>query len=229
MKGNRRMNRTAIFHGKATLVITLVLIVLPVFLSSCSLFRETKTAPMVACNIAPPEPSKEPDVPYGEVNYKFPLDQVCNPKLYVFKGKRRLMVVEKDTLIRDYRIGLGPRPSGDKQVQGDGRTPEGEFYVCVKKPNSSYHKSLGLSYPSPKHAERALVAGNISHQEFAKIVQAINSKSRPPWDTVLGGQIFIHGGGAQEDWTKGCVALYNTDIDELFEIIPVGTPVYVLP
>jgi hypothetical protein len=223
------MHKTPIFHEKATLVVMLVLIVLPVLLSSCSLFHDTKPAPMVACNIAPPEPPSQPDLPYREVNYRYPLDQVCNPKLYVFKGKRRMMVVEKDMLIRDYPIGLGPRPSGDKQVQGDGRTPEGEFYVCVKKPNSSYYKSLGLSYPSPKHAERALVAGNISHQEFAKIVSAINSKSRPPWDTVLGGQIFIHGGGANEDWTKGCVALYNTDIDELFAIIPVGTPVYIMP
>jgi hypothetical protein len=222
------MNKTASISGKAARVITSILMVLPVLLSSCSLFREPSKPTVKTCVVVP-ELTPEPQLPYREVNYKYPLDQVCNPKLLVFKDKRRLMVLENDILIRDYRIGLGPRPSGDKLVQGDGRTPEGEFYVCVKKPNSSYHKSLGLSYPSPKHAERALVAGNISPREFAKIVQAIDSRSRPPWDTVLGGQIFIHGGGAHEDWTKGCVALYNTDIDELFEIIPVGTPVYIMP
>jgi len=86
-----------------------------------------------------------------------------------------------------------------------------------------------LSYPSPKHAERALVAGNISTDDFRKIVQAVNNKNRPPWDTALGGQIFIHGGGGHDDWTKGCVALFNTDIDELFQIVPVGTPVQILP
>ncbi len=120
------------------------------------------------------------------------------------------------------------QPATSKQ-QGDGRTPEGEFYVCVKKPNSAFYKSLGLSYPTPSHAERALVAGNISHEQFARIVHAIQSKSRPPWDTKLGGQIFIHGGGAQGDWTRGCVAIYNSSMDELFEMVHLGTTVSVLP
>jgi murein L,D-transpeptidase YafK len=222
------MNKSVLSYVKAAVMVTLVVTLLPVFLTSCSLFRD-QTTPTVVAKLPPPEFPTEPELPYREVNYKYPLSQVTSPKLYVYKAKRRLMVVEKDMLIRDFRIGLGPRPSGDKQHQGDGRTPEGEFYVCVKNPNSAYYKSLGLSYPGPKHAERALVAGNISHQQFARIVQAINSKARPPWDTVLGGQIFIHGGGGNEDWTKGCVAIFNTDMDELFEIVPVGTPVYIMP
>ncbi|HAA05381.1 MAG TPA: hypothetical protein DCZ69_02870 [Syntrophobacteraceae bacterium] len=157
------------------------------------------------------------------------MSHVTYPKIYVYKSKRRLLLVDNDTLVREFRVGLGFSPSGDKKRQGDGRTPEGEFYVCVKNANSAYHKSVGLSYPMPKHAEQALIAGNISQEQFARIVQAIDSKSRPPWDTRLGGQIFIHGGGAQGDWTLGCVALYNSSMDELFEMVRLGTPVSILP
>jgi hypothetical protein len=226
---NHFMNEGGVTMGRKALIIPVLLAVLLMLLTSCSWFQPARTCAPVAVKLEPPAPPQEPQLPYRSVDYKYPLAAVCNPKIYVYKGQRRLLVVQDGVLIRDYRIGLGPRPSGDKQLQGDGRTPEGEFFVCVKKPNSSFHKSLGLSYPSPKHAERALVAGNISTEDFRKIVQAINSKSRPPWDTVLGGQIFIHGGGAHDDWTRGCVALYNTDIDELFEIVSVGVQVEILP
>jgi murein L,D-transpeptidase YafK len=215
--------------GRKNWFIPVVLTVLVLSLSSCSWFGTQQTCAPVVSKIETPVLPEEPQLPYKSVDYKYPLTAACNPKIYIYKSKRRLLVVQNDVLIRDYRIGLGPRPSGDKQFQGDGRTPEGEFFVCVKNPNSNYYKSLGLSYPSPKHAERALVAGNITNADFRKIVEAINSRSRPPWDTVLGGQIFIHGGGAQDDWTKGCIATYNSDMDELFAMISVGTPVQVLP
>jgi murein L,D-transpeptidase YafK len=207
MKEDRQMNKTTIYHGKTILLVALTLILLSSLLTSCSWFSK-ETKPTVTAVVTPP-PVIEPDLPYREVNLNYPVSKVVNPKIYVYKNKRRLLVVENDILIREFRIGLGPRPAGDKQQQGDGRTPEGEFYVCVKKPNSAFYKSLGLSYPAPRHAERALVAGNISHEQFARIVHAIENKSRPPWDTKLGGQIFIHGGGAQGDWTRGCVAIYN--------------------
>ncbi len=114
-------------------------------------------------------------------------------------------------------------------MRGDGRTPEGDFFVCVKNPSSKYYKGFGINYPSPKHAEEAYLLGAISDDEYRKILQANERKTLPPDGTRLGGDIFIHGGGAGEDWTLGCVAVSNSDIDELFDVIPVGTPVKILP
>ncbi len=206
---------------------------LTVSLSSCALWKswfgsepEVKIAQPASCPVEiPPAPER----PFKEVKLDTPAWAVTNPTLYVIKGERRLLVVDHDVLVRDYRIGLGPRTFGDKRYQGDGRTPEGDFFVCVKNPNSKYYKSLGLSYPAPHHAERALLSGDINLQEYRHIIEANENKTRPPWNTALGGAIFIHGGGAHEDWTEGCVALYDRAMDELFKIVPVGTPVKILP
>jgi len=170
-----------------------------------------------------------PEPPYRKVDYLLPVSSVRNPRLYVYKSRRRLLVLDDDVLIRDYPIGLGPRPAGDKQTRGDGRTPEGEFFVCVKNPRSKYHKALGLSYPGEKHAYQALLGGLLSSRHYKTILRAQEEKKRPPWNTPLGGDICIHGGGAHEDWTRGCVALYNYDMDELFEIVRIGTPVLISP
>ncbi len=202
-------------------------------LSSCSLWRswfasesEIKIVKPISC---PVEISPPPSGPYKEVRLDTPASAVCNPTLYVIKGERRLLVVDNEVLVRDYRIGLGFRTFGDKIQQGDGRTPEGEFFICVKNPNSRFYKSLGLSYPAPHHAERALVSGDISLDQYRHIIDASAQKTKPPWNTALGGAIFIHGGGAHEDWTEGCVAVYDRAMDELFKIAPVGTPVKILP
>lgn len=149
--------------------------------------------------------------------------------LYVYKRERRLLVVDNKVLVRDYHIALGPQPQGDKYYRGDGRTPEGEFFVCAKNPMSKYYKSLGLNYPSIRHAEEALRMGTISWEQYQKIVQANENAALPPAGTPLGGDIFIHGGGDRTDWTLGCIALQDADIGELYEAIPVGTPVKILP
>ena len=222
------MKKATIEHGKVVLFIGLALVMLPMLLTSCSFFQK-EAVPVVKITPPPPQIVHDPDLPYRELDLKRPVSMVTNPKIYVYKGKRRLLVVDSDTLVREFRISLGFSPSGDKKRQGDGRTPEGEFYVCVKNSNSSFYKSVGLSYPMPKHAEQALIAGNISQEQFARIVQAIENRSRPPWDTRLGGQIFIHGGGAEWDWTRGCIALYNTSMDDLFDMARLGTPVTILP
>ena len=159
----------------------------------------------------------------------FPVSSVRHPRLYIYKSRRRLLVLNGDTLIRDYPIGLGPCPVGDKRERGDGRTPEGEFFVCVKNSRSKYYKSVGINYPAKEHAEQALRAGFLSQQEYETILKAQARGKRPPRGTSLGGDICIHGGGAHKDWTEGCVALYNFDMNELFAIVAVGTPVYILP
>ena len=164
-----------------------------------------------------------------KVDYLTPIRAIQNPEIFVYKEKRRLYVIQSDVLVRDYPIGLGFHPTGDKEKEGDGRTPEGKFFVCVKKPNSRFQKSLGLNYPDKKHAERAFFAGVITPIEFRDILIAFEKKATPPWNTVLGGRIFIHAGGAHKDWTEGCVALYNSDMEELFQVAAVGTPVSIRP
>lgn len=163
------------------------------------------------------------------VDYLTPLDKITNPEVYVYKEKRRLYVIQSNVLVRDYPIGLGFNPRGDKQTQGDGKTPEGNFIICVKNPVSRFIKSLGINYPDKRRAERALFAGLITPPEFREIVAALERTLLPPANTELGGQIFIHAGGAHKDWTNGCIALYNRDMDELFRVAGVGTPVAIRP
>jgi murein L,D-transpeptidase YafK len=162
----------------------------------------------------------------NEAPLRLPL---VEPRIVVTKSKRQLSLYSDGKVVRTYRVGLGFSPVGDKTRQGDGRTPEGEFYVCVKNANSSYYLSLGLSYPNKPHAERGLAAGLITRSQYNEIVRAIDRKARPRWDTRLGGEIFIHGHGSSSDWTLGCVALDNSDMKELFDAVPKDTPVMIEP
>ncbi|MFP5263534.1 MAG: murein L,D-transpeptidase family protein [Blastocatellia bacterium] len=151
------------------------------------------------------------------------------PRIVIRKGARELTLYDGARAVRVYRVGLGFDPEGDKARQGDGRTPEGSFYVCVKNSKSRYYLSLGLSYPSERHAARGLRDGLITRAQHDQIIRALGSKARPPWDTPLGGEIFIHGHGSKSDWTFGCVALEDGDMKELFDATPEGTQVVVEP
>jgi len=152
---------------------------------------------------------------------------LVNPRIVVSKSKRRLMLYSNNQVVRIYRVGLGTDPVNDKVKEGDRRTPEGNFYIFAKNDHSSYYLSLGLSYPNIEDAKRGLRAGLINREQYEQIVAAIRSKSVPPQNTVLGGEIYIHGNGSQSDWTWGCVALDNQDIRELFDAVPVKTPVLI--
>ena len=94
---------------------------------------------------------------------------------------------------------------------------------------SRFTLSLGLSYPGPADAERGLAEGVITAEQQSRIIAAWEARATPPWNTRLGGEIMIHGRGSQADWTAGCVALDDTDIRELYRVIPVGTPVEIRP
>lgn len=163
------------------------------------------------------------------VDYLRQLSEVKNPELFVYKERRRLYVVDSKVLIRDYPVGLGSQPRGDKEKGGDGRTPEGRFAVCVKTDGGPGHRVLGLSYPSKRHAERAFFSGLITPGEFKNILAASERRTQPPWDTNLGGKVLIQAGGAHCDWTDGGIALYNSDMDELSQIAKLGTPVTIRP
>jgi L,D-transpeptidase catalytic domain len=157
---------------------------------------------------------------------KLPL---AEPRLVVEKGARRLRLYAGGELVRVRRVALGFEPSGDKVKQGDGRTPEGDFYVCMKNEKSNFYLSLGLNYPNEEDAERGLRDGLITKAVAASIVRANRAGRCPAWNTALGGEIFIHGGGTASDWTFGCVALENPEIKELFDTLPRGTPVRINP
>jgi len=157
---------------------------------------------------------------------KLPIEK---PRILVYKHDRKLEFYSDQRLLRTYRIGLGFNPVPDKQKEGDGATPEGDFYIFVKNNKSAYYLSLGVSYPNAEDAERGFRDGLITRKQRDSILEAIKKKTAPPQYTKLGGLIYIHGNGAGSDWTWGCVALENADIKELYDAVSVGTPVTILP
>ncbi len=160
---------------------------------------------------------------------KVDLPQLLSPRVVIRKKRRVLEVYDGDKLIKTYAVVLGFAPEGDKQREGDGKTPEGEFYIFTKNAESKFHLSLGLSYPSIDDAKRGLATGAIAKADHDEIVESIGKKIMPPQKTALGGEIYIHGGGVDNDWTWGCTAMKNEDIEELFAVLPIGTAVTINP
>ena len=151
-------------------------------------------------------------------------------QLVVKKSERKLYLYnDQQKLLKTYKIALGFNPVGTKTRQGDGATPEGEYYLTHKNPKSNYYLSLGVSYPNIKDAASGLQRKLISPAQHDAIVAAIKAQAKPLQNTKLGGDIFIHGGGNTSDWTLGCVALENKDIKELFDLLPVKTPIKIEP
>jgi murein L,D-transpeptidase YafK len=157
------------------------------------------------------------------------LNQIENPRLVVKKSERKLEVFDGEKLIKTYRIVLGFAPEGDKSEEGDGKTPLGEFYVFTKNDKSKFYLSLGLSYPGIEDAKRGLKENLISQAEHDAILQAVAEKKMPPQNTKLGGEIYIHGGGTEKDWTWGCMALKDEEMKEIFDAVPLGARVSILP
>jgi len=158
-----------------------------------------------------------------------PPKPIQNPRIVVYKRERKLELYSNRTLIRTYRVGLGFSPVDDKVREGDGATPEGDFYIFVKNNKSAYYLSLGVSYPNVEDAKRGLRDGLIDKTEYNAIVEANRKRTAPPQYTKLGGLIYIHGNGAKSDWTWGCVALENEQMKELYDAVSVGTPVTIKP
>ena len=132
-------------------------------------------------------------------------------RIIVQKGERRMHLLHHDAVLKSYDIGLGFAPAGDKQIEGDGKTPEGEYVIDRRNPNSRFYLSIGIDYPRPEDVEEAKALG------------------KPP-----GGDIFIHGrpwkyrkGG--RDWTWGCIAVTNREMREIYSMVRNGTPITILP
>ncbi|MPN43913.1 hypothetical protein SDC9_191474 [bioreactor metagenome] len=98
------------------------------------------------------------------------------PRLVVYKGERRLELYDGDTLVDTYSIGLGFSPEGAKEREGDGKTPEGDYYICTRNSNSRFYLSLGVSYPNKADAESGLSDGLITQAEYRQIKNAIDDR-----------------------------------------------------
>ena len=155
-------------------------------------------------------------------------------EIIIFKAYRLLQAYRYGCVVYSCPIGLGPCPVGHKRMEGDGRTPEGEYRVCTRNDRSKYTLFLGLDYPSLNDAQAAYAHGVISEAQLQSIMGAHAAGKRPPWDTPLGGQIGIHGGGIPDgdglaDSTVGCITLLDDDIRWLWELAPMGTRVVIHP
>ena len=137
-------------------------------------------------------------------------------KIVVEKSKRTLTLMSRNGVLKTYKVALGGQPVGPKNRQGDHKTPEGVYSVDRKVSNSTFHRALHLSYPNAADRERAKKLG-------------VNP----------GGDVEIHGLGAKfgwvgsahrlHDWTDGCIAVTNEEIDEIWNLVEVGTPVEINP
>ena len=137
-------------------------------------------------------------------------------KIIIVKSQRTMTLMRSGKVLKTYKVSLGAVPVGPKQIQGDHKTPEGNYVISGKNPGSRFHLSLRVSYPGPADRARAKKLG-----------------SSP------GGDIMIHGLGREfaslgplqwkTDWTDGCIAVTNEEIDEIWRLVPVGTSVEIRP
>jgi len=146
--------------------------------------------------------------------------------ILLIEKSRRLLTAAGDggERLLQCKIALGSDPTGPKQRQGDGKTPEGIYFVCLKK-MGKWGPSLGISYPNEDDAKRAGAGEQLSQC----IRERAAKGERPPWGSPLGGEIFIHGGGAEKDWTAGCIALEDEQAQALYDLVPVGTKIMIRP
>ncbi|SEW42846.1 L,D-transpeptidase catalytic domain [Cognatiyoonia koreensis] len=131
-------------------------------------------------------------------------------KIQVNKGQRRLHLFHNDQVLKSYRFDLGFAPEGHKQFEGDGKTPEGAYRISFKNPDSRFHLSIKVDYPNARDIAYAQRMG------------------KSP-----GGDIFIHGTpkvyAGKPDWTWGCLAVTNREMEDIYAMVNVGTPIYIYP
>ncbi len=137
-------------------------------------------------------------------------------KVVVIKSKRIMMLLKDGEIFKTYRVCLGKQPSGHKLKAGDQRTPEGKYVLDSRNPNSKYHLAIHISYPNESDIEKARKLG-----------------------VSPGGDIMIHGlsqaqragkkASVSSDWTNGCIAVTNTEIEEIWELVQDGTPIEIKP
>ena len=126
----------------------------------------------------------------------------------VSKKKREMLLLRGESVLRTYQIALGPEPEGPKRQEGDGRTPQGRYAIDRRNARSKYHLSLHISYPDAADVARAREAG-----------------------VDPGGDIMIRGLGdgvrLEGDWTQGCIAVTDEEMDEIWGLVEEGTPIWI--
>lgn len=135
-------------------------------------------------------------------------------RIVVKKAERRLYLLRDEAVIASYKVALGGNPVGPKYFQGDSRTPEGSYTIDGRNAGSRFYRALSISYPSPEDRARARQYG-----------------------APAGGLVMIHGQPNQRrsshdagsDWTDGCIAVSNREMDEIWAAVDVGTPIEIEP
>lgn len=184
-----------------------------------------------------------PALPAGCVATTGELGAPADPRLtgeavlVVRKAARKILLFDGGALRQDasgpacWDMALGyDYPAGHKVQMGDRRTPEG-WYRTSDRPWSAYHGAITIHYPNTADADAGLADGRITRAQRDAIAAADEAGTLPPMKTRLGGQILVHGGGNSNDWTLGCVALDDTELDRLRAGLPAGmrTQILVLP
>jgi hypothetical protein len=143
-----------------------------------------------------------------------------DPRIVIRKEKRTLESYDGEVLKKDLRDRSRVCSVGRQRDRRRWQNSRRRVLRLHEEPQSKFHLSIGVSYPSTDDAQRGFEKGLITKTERDAIVAAIDAKKMPPQKTKLGGEIYIHGGGTGRDWTWGCVALKNEDIEEIFAAIP---------
>ncbi len=146
-----------------------------------------------------------------------PLDKsITIDKIIVIKHKRILQLISNNNVIKSYKISLGKVPIGHKEFEGDKKTPEGLYYINDKNPHSGYHKNLGISSPNQqdiKHAKKL-------NKSPGGLIKIHGMKNGFGWI----GRFHL-----LSDWTLGCIALTDKEIDELYKNVKIGTQIEIKP
>ncbi|WP_430472243.1 L,D-transpeptidase family protein [Vibrio misgurnus] len=140
------------------------------------------------------------------------IDSIEVDLVHVDKSKRRMYLLQNGEVIREYRIALGQKPHGHKQQEGDQRTPEGDYFLDFIIEESSFYRSIHISYPNQQDLAQAQLRG-IDPGGDIKIHGLKNGDARDP--------AFIQ----SFDWTNGCIALTNQEMDEFLNLVKPGTPI----
>jgi len=131
-------------------------------------------------------------------------------QINVYKSSRTLQLLHHNRVLETFEFELGFAPAGHKTFEGDGRTPEGYYFIDRRNPNSEFHLSLGISYPDAEDLARAL-----------------------EMELDPGGDIFIHGTPqmfrGKDDWTAGCIAVSNRDMEKIYAMVQTGTRIAIYP
>ena len=149
--------------------------------------------------------------------------------------QNRLKLYNEKNVVKEFHASIGVNGSSFTRIMGDKRTPTGEFTINLFNPQSQFKKFFRIDYPRPDHVEKALKDKIITKKEYDYYWNYKRNRGYPPQVTKLGGQIGIHGVGRKDswlhkkvNWTDGCVAITNQEIDDLSKYIGIGTKVVIL-